>query len=671
MRNLVAISLVAAVVFAASATPAQDARPAGVVSHVKVLSDKVPDVSSLEAWTKSFITDGMSDQEKALVAWKSSCMFVYQDSPPSEGVHEGCVHDVIKSYNVYGYGMCCCAAARMEAMGRYLGMQARGWAISGHSVPEVMWDNQWHMLDASLLNYFTTDDGKIASVEDIQKAIKDWYASNGDYLNPPKGDRVPKGNDKKLRELQARDGWTGWKTGPALLANCKFYDAGGWWPAKTHGWYATMQEFDGSADGPKGDSHLYEYGYSQGYEVNIQLREGERLTRNWFNKGLNVNGKGDLGSLKKHDFLANAQAFTNKLDPKWPDLCEARVGSGLVEYDVPLKDPAFRAAALKAENLAAGSPALTVQDADKQGVLEIDMPSSYVYLTGKVHVEAVVVEGGGIRLFYSDNNGLDWTELATIDKSGASDIDISKSCARRYDYRLRVILKGKGSGLDALKITHDVQCSQRALPALGAGDNTISFSAGPQDGTVTIEGTSYPDHKNLNNIAMDFHPVLDRIQEQYFLAKEDGSSVTFPISTPGEMTCLRLGGFYRLRDAKDQWEMQVSFDGKEFKTVDTQTGPFQGICKYVTFKDVPPGTKEAFVRWVGKVRNTTALFTVRIDADYKQPAGGFAPVQVTYLWEEGGIEKKDVHVAKTPADTWKIRCDGKPTMKSIVLELAK
>src|SRR5689334_14906865 len=38
----------------------------GVVSFVKVLSDKVEDVSSLEAWKKSFIKDGMSDKEKAL-----------------------------------------------------------------------------------------------------------------------------------------------------------------------------------------------------------------------------------------------------------------------------------------------------------------------------------------------------------------------------------------------------------------------------------------------------------------------------------------------------------------------------------------------------------------------------------------------------------------------------
>src|SRR2546430_7960619 len=53
--------------------PLPDEKP-GVVSFVKVVSDKVPDVSSLEAWKSSFIKDGMSDQEKALTVWKTVAM---------------------------------------------------------------------------------------------------------------------------------------------------------------------------------------------------------------------------------------------------------------------------------------------------------------------------------------------------------------------------------------------------------------------------------------------------------------------------------------------------------------------------------------------------------------------------------------------------------------------
>ena len=43
----------------------------GVVSHIKVLSDKVEDVSSLEAWKGNWIKPGMSDEEKAIAIWKT------------------------------------------------------------------------------------------------------------------------------------------------------------------------------------------------------------------------------------------------------------------------------------------------------------------------------------------------------------------------------------------------------------------------------------------------------------------------------------------------------------------------------------------------------------------------------------------------------------------------
>ena len=49
-------------------------QPVGVVCHVQVLSDKVPDVSSLEAWKRAFLKDGMTDQDKALAAWRTTVM---------------------------------------------------------------------------------------------------------------------------------------------------------------------------------------------------------------------------------------------------------------------------------------------------------------------------------------------------------------------------------------------------------------------------------------------------------------------------------------------------------------------------------------------------------------------------------------------------------------------
>ena len=52
------------------------------------------------------------------------------------------------------------------------------------------------------------------------------------------------------------------------------------------------------------------------------------------------------------------------------------------------------------------------------------MPSSYVCLAGHVALDAAVGSGGKIRLFFSDNNGLDWQEVASVETAGRKQIDL-------------------------------------------------------------------------------------------------------------------------------------------------------------------------------------------------------------------------------------------------------
>ncbi len=596
-----------------------------VVCRVKVLSDKVADVSSLEAWRKSFIKDGMTDEEKALAAWRTVASFQHQDAPPVEHLQqEETVQDAIKMFNVYGYGFCSMASAHVACLSRYVGLQARGWGVNSHSVSEVRWDGAWHLLDASLINYFPKPDRKIASVEELIAATNEWYAKNPGY----------KHDNKKLADLMRQSGWTGWKQGPPLLGASPMMDAGGWWPARTHGWYSSMQEYDGTTGKEGTKAFLYEYGYSQGYQVDLRLRPGERLTRNWSNQGLHVNMKGGgAPGCMTMQTGKDSLVYT----PKFGDIAPGRVGNGTLEYDVP-------AAKLKGP-----------------GPLEIRMPSSYVYLSGKLLFRSP----GAVSVSFSDNHGLDWKEIAK--GSGAQEMDLSPHVFRRYDYRLK--FDGR---LESLRIVHDVQHSQRALPALGQGRNTITFGAGPAEGTITVEGSTNPSAKGKQLHYTDFHPEIDGFEPNCFIGGSGKGSITFPVSTPGDLVRLRFGAHYRARDARDGLDYLVSFDGgKTWKTAGRAAGPVAGNCHYVTFADVPPGTREAKVRYAGTSRNATGIMNFRIDADYKEPQGGFRPVRVTYRWEEGGRPKEDVHVARKPDETWTIPCAATPLMKSIVLELAE
>jgi hypothetical protein len=635
-----------------------DGAPVGVVCHVKVLSDKVPDVSSLEAWQKSFLEDGMSDQDKALAAWRATVMFQHQDAPPREYLHnELVVQDPIKVFNVYGYSFCSVACCDVAALARHAGLRARGWGLNGHSVPEVYWDGAWHLLDASLINYFPKADGTPAGVEEVLAAVRDWYDKNPGH----KGDRA------KLEAFQRADGGAAWKRGPALLARCPLYDAGGRWPAQTHGWSSTMQEYDGTGGGKDGKAFLYEYGYSQGYQVNVQLRPGERLTRNWSNRGLHVNAKeGPAPACLAQRTGAGPLAYT----PDYGDRAPGRVGNGTLEYDVPLKGGAYRAGALAAENLQ--EAAVRVRDPARPASLVVRMPSSYVYLTGALTFTAAVGQGGSAVVSFSDNNGLDWREVAHVTSPGERRVDLGPLVLRRYDYRLKFEFRGAGTGLDALKLVHDIQHSQRPLPALGPGVNTITFSAGPPEGTVTTEGATDLAQKGRQLVYTDFHPEVSGFEENLFIGPAGRGTLTFPVATPGDLVRLRFGAHYRARDARDGLDYLVSFDrGKTWKAAGRAAGPTPGDCRYVAFADVPAGAREALVRYAGTSRNATGILNYRIDADYREPFGGFHPVRITYAWEEDGRPKQHVHVARQPRETYTVRCAAKPLMKSIVLELAE
>ena len=246
----------------------------GVVSHILVLSDKSEDVSSLEAWKKTYIKDGMSDQDKAMAIWRTVVRYRHQCPPPNEYFcPDKNVHDPLKMIHVYGYGMCCCASSNVDGLARYLGLKATCRGI-GHMISEVWYDNGWHMVDGSLQQVFTKPDGQIASAEDIRRAVTQWLDRHPELRSPQSEGR--KADQSRLDAFRQNEGWR--KNGPELLASCKYFDVHGN-GLGTHSWTSTMWYYD------RKDVPEYETFPSMGYQLNVQLRAGEKLTRNWFNKG--------------------------------------------------------------------------------------------------------------------------------------------------------------------------------------------------------------------------------------------------------------------------------------------------------------------------------------------------------------------------------------------------
>jgi hypothetical protein len=135
---------------------------------------------------------------------------------------------------------------------------------------------------------------------------------------------------------------------------------------------------------------------------------------------------------------------------------------------------------------------------------------------------------------------------------------------------------------------------------------------------------------------------------------------------------LRIFSYYRARDAKDGFDVDVSFDeGKTWEKAGVCEGERNFGSALLRVEKIPAGTKKALVRWSGRQVNAAMLFNLRIDADYVPKAAGFRPVKVTYKWEEDGAEKSHVHVAKKADENYVIMCGPKIVAKSVMVELAE
>jgi hypothetical protein len=640
-RNFVAATITLIALSMPTLARGEDRRAAvGVVSHLNLVSDKSQDVSSLEAWKRTYLKPEMSDQEKAIAVFDTMVRYRQQASPPHEylrsGMAGGHVHDPMKTIHVYGYGQCCCVAGENAGLARYLGMPARGRDITAHSVCEVYYDDAWHLIDSSVMNYFLKEDGKLASVDEIHQAVRAWFKENPQHQELA-------GVDSKLRKF-AKDG--GWKQGPPLLAKAEtFYGRDGVNDAGWHGWPSTMQEYYKVREPA-------EYTVTMGHQLNVQLRPGERITRNFFSRGIEYTNDCNNETYKS---LTAPGRKSLGMQAKLGDRAPGRIGDGTIEWNVPM----------------AQLDAVALSNSAEGFVLRF--PSSYVYVKGQATLKTTVADGGSVTVSFSDNNGLDWKEVARIEKSGDQTIDLSDLVKRRYDYRLKFAPQGSGTRVDGIHAVHDFQCSQAALPVIAEGENTMTFAAGPQEGTITIDGsTELEQAKKHKQLAItDFHPELNGVSENLRLGGGSGDA-TFAVATPGDMTRLRISTVWRARDAKDGWQALVSFDdGKTFNPVPNGNlqGGTKGESRYLIVDSIPAGARQAKIKFAGTQRNTTCLFDLRIDADYKEPAGAFRPVKITYAWDESGQAKTHTHVAKSERETFGITAGAGAVAKSFAMEL--
>jgi hypothetical protein len=523
------------------------------------------------------------------------------------------------------------------------------------------------MFDGSLLTYFPRpNDGVAASVDEISAAIADWYAQHPSYQK----------NGPKIFELMRKDGWSGWKAeGPALLAHCPFYRAG-YLPARTHGWDATMAEYDRK-------SEIYEYGYHVGHRALFSLRPGESFVREAGNRGLHINMDIDPNwdGLKARA-PENDLVYVNEFLPGYRGGVAA---NGIHRYAPNLKSGDLAGGAEVYDNLTSGGsglPALHVKAARRPGLAVIPMLCPYVYLGGRLRLKALGRSNEDhLTVSISTNNGRSFNTLTSvpIEKPTELTIDLKEKIFRRYAYWIKIEL-AEQAGLDALVIENDVQHAPRTLPWLGKGPNTITVAADRDPAVATrsiacrITSTSdagFTKNETSGTMGLSFDNVDLRDDACWW--KGGTGLMTVPVEVPGDLVSLGFSVQVRARSERDRVRVIASSNGgKTWREVAVMNGPTQGRTGHFRVGEWPKGTRKVLLRFELTGNNTAGVQSFRVDADYRDPISSptIRPFRVVHRWIEQGKPRTHTETIRKLPSRYSIRTSAEPEMVSVAYEMA-
>lgn len=136
------------------------------VRGIRLLADD-QDWTTIDGILAAILTNGMTPEQRARAIWQFARTRAYAWYTYSEFASEA--SDPVRFFNSYGYGLCSDFSAAMAALYARAGFPVRIWSIghpAGHVVPEVFFDDGWHVMDANRNVLFLERDGRtIASVD--------------------------------------------------------------------------------------------------------------------------------------------------------------------------------------------------------------------------------------------------------------------------------------------------------------------------------------------------------------------------------------------------------------------------------------------------------------------------------------------------------------------------
>ncbi len=379
--------------------------------NLKIVSDASPDLSDLDSLIHSTTSRWPSIPEKVWALFYWTHILKRQTAPIV--LHGFEVTDPIRNFTDYGFTMCSTISGINQSLYERLGVRHQYWDLCNHSVSAVEYGGRFRMVDSSMSNLVTTDDGvTLASVEEA--------AADGARL-------------VRERSLYATSA-NGFLTGTDQMRNLA----------------DTVNPTDGTiisgfaanfcADGLK--FRDYYYNWDAGHRYVLNLRENETYTRYYQRLGTIP----DYWVGSERSGAPNPDS-TYEIEPS--DRFGMR-GNGRWSLSPSLSPDAWSRAVYRATNIAAAADGLRPAAADQPSEVVYKVQAANAVTSQNIHARFARTDAAATAtISVSVNHGLTWIDVASVGTSEGPDVQAIASLRGEvngmYETLVRIQMRTRGS----------------------------------------------------------------------------------------------------------------------------------------------------------------------------------------------------------------------------------
>ena len=570
------------------------------VCNLKIVTDASPDYSDLPSLLHSATAKWASPEEKCWALFYWNHIARRQTAPMI--LHGVELTDPIRQFNDYGYTMCSTISGINCALWHNLGLPAKFWDITLHTVPEVFYSGRWHMYDNSMTALYTLCDGvTIAGVEDIGR--EGACAASGGLSE--------RGHAAKYHCLYAT-GPNGFLTGAD-----------------------TQRSLDEEARcfNPNALKYRnYYFNWDYGHRYILDLRENESYTRYYHR-------------------LGKTPAFYVPNEGKDPDDRYAIRGNGIWRFKPSLSAADYLKHIHSATNVTAGPAGLHPATAGQPAEVVFKVQAANVISSQIIRASVMrASREDTASIAVSADNGLHWKEVWQHGATGdtTAEADLVDEVSGAYETLIRISLQAKQLPADAslrgLDIQTTTMLNAKTQPKLNLRQNTVYIGAGdPAEAIVLwpeLQGGKYKEQvvEERNMASTPKHPGYQGTV--YPAAAGEDAWLVYRLDAPADITRVNYGGRFYNRAPRSHVDLLYSLDAGQTWTKSwslRRTSPPWDVIHYESV-EIPRGHRSVWLKYQMNTSQAApdgcGLYALRLEADYLPADNTFKPLEVTFNWSE-------------------------------------